>query len=128
MLNYKEIKAKINQQHESTRYFTEDFYNNYITTYSDPTAWEAVKASKFYNKTSTAYCIFLELFSEYCKEDYTIIFQDKWGYKLGTLNVRAFNLAEASEHKYDKYYPDCVGWTIITTKGYNELIAERGAL
>lgn len=125
MLSYKEMKSKINQQNESTHYFTEDFYNNYIATYSDPTMWEAVKASNFYTKNSTAYCIFLELFSEYCKEDYTIIFQDKWGYKLGTLNVRAFNSAEASEHEHDRYYPDCMTYTIITTKGYNELLAQN---
>ena len=87
--------------------------------------WEAVRASDFYTKNSTAYCIFLELFSEYCKEDYTIVFRDKWNYKLGTLNVKAFNSDEASEHKYDKYYADCVGWVIITTKGYNELLAQN---
>lgn len=125
MLNFKEMKKAIEGQHESTRHFTEKFYNNYIATYSDPTMWEVVKASDFYNKNSTAYCVFLELFSEYCKEDYTIVFRDKWNYKLGTLNVRAFNSDEASEHKDDKYYPDCVGWIIITTKGYNELLAQN---
>lgn len=128
MLNYKEMKNKIDYRHESTRYFTREFYNNYIATYSDPTVWEAVKASDFYNKNSTAYCVFLELFSEYCKEEYTIIFHDKWGYKLSVLNVKAFNSAEASEHKYDKYYPGCTGWTIIETKTYNELFASRNRI
>lgn len=108
MLNYKEMKKAIEGQNESTRYFTETFYNNYIETYSDPTMWETVRASDFYNKNSCGYCAFLEIFQEYCTKEYTIAIYNEYGTQITTKNIKVFNDAEAIKYKdyfVEKYYP-----------------------
>lgn len=107
MLDFKEMKVKINQQHGSTRYFTKEFYNNYIATYSDSTMWEAVKSSDFYNKNSCGYCIFLEIFQEFCTKKYTIVIYNEYGTQITTKTIKAFNETEATKYKdyfVGKYY------------------------
>lgn len=108
MLDFKEMKNKINQQHESTRYFTKEFYSNFIATYSDPTMWETVKASDFYNKNSCGWCVFLGIFQEFCTKKYTIKIYNKYGIQITTKDIKAFNDAEATKYKnyfVEKYYP-----------------------
>lgn len=72
MLDYKEVKKRIKDAGESTRYFTEKFYHTFIQDYrlavqsvmhnADYETYVSTKETDFYIKNSGAYCIFQEIF------------------------------------------------------------------
>lgn len=100
MLDYKEMKAAIEQRHESVKYFTKAFYDTFIAEYrqvikdvingNETEDYATTKQSSFYNKNSCAYCVFLEIFYDSLPKfrvDYCI---DAWG----SLYKRVYRHAE----------------------------------
>lgn len=80
-MTYQQIKEELKNRHESTRYFTKQFYEDYkesIRTQESKNydreadkyikdaiimihAHDHIYESDFYNKNSTGYCVFLEI-------------------------------------------------------------------
>lgn len=66
------FKDGLTRQGENTKYFNRDFLAKYITENNEHKKtgiadYTETRKTDFYNKNSCAYCVFLELYSEYRK-------------------------------------------------------------
>lgn len=72
MLLYTEMKALLKKERSNIRYFTKDFYNQFISEYrkevskailgDESESYIETKKSDFYVKNGGAYCTFLQMF------------------------------------------------------------------